>query len=274
MNRIDKTFKKLTENGEKAFIPFFVVGDPNPEIFIRMIREIEPFADIIELGIPFTDPVADGPVIQEANKRAFGSGMNLSKAFDLIQEIRTFTDKPIVILTYANVIGVGERMQKTISRFSDVGVDGIIIADIPLEEADPVLSVLEKHNIYKIFIAAPTTTQERLKMILDRAKGFLYVVAVKGVTGSREQVQTETKETIQNIARIVESYKPIPICVGFGISKPEHIKNIISYGADGAIVGSAIIKKIESNVANPQWMLEKVKIFIQNMKFATKMDGL
>lgn len=270
MNRIDQTFLHLKAKNEKAFIPFFVIGDPNPTTFLNIIKEIEPIVDIIELGIPFSDPIADGPVIQEANKRAFSSQINFKKSIELIKSIRAFSEKPIVILTYANVLGLYERMERNIRLFSEIGVDGIVAADIPIEESEVLVEALNKSGIYPIFLAAPTTTEDRLNEIIKHAKGFLYVVAVKGVTGVRKSVKQETVELLNKISKVNDKRKPIPLCVGFGISSPEHVKEVISFGADGVIVGSAIVKIIEENEKYPERMIEKIKYFIKEMKDQTK----
>ncbi|MBD3350596.1 MAG: tryptophan synthase subunit alpha [Candidatus Lokiarchaeota archaeon] len=270
MSRLHNMFDNFKKKREKAFIPFFVVGDPNPEDFLKIISEIEPIVDIIELGIPFSDPIADGPVIQEANKRAFYSGMNYNKALKLIAKIRQKSEKPIVILTYANVIGVGQRMNQTIKDLSEVGVDGIIAADIPIEEASPILNAVEPYEMDIIFLITPNTTVNRLSKILDIASGFLYLVAVRGVTGTRDAVLKETTETIESITSIIGEDRDIPICVGFGISKPKHVKKIVGLGADGVIVGSAIIRLIRENLDNTELMIKSIKNFILEMRKATR----
>jgi tryptophan synthase alpha chain len=269
LNRIDETAEMLRKKGEKAFIPFLVIGDPDPETFLRIVKSIEPNCDILELGIPYTDPIADGPTIQSANGRAFQSGMNFSKACDLIKKIRSMTDKPIVILTYANVIGV-DRMEQTLSKLSEVGVDGIVVADIPLEESGEILSKMKNYNMDFIFLIAPTTISERLHKIAKIAQGFLYLVAVKGVTGSRTDVQEETVQTIKRVKVELGNDFGIPFYVGFGISKPEHVKKILSLGSDGVIVGSAIIRKIEENLEDKDKMIEKIANFTFELKKATK----
>ncbi|MCP4762957.1 MAG: tryptophan synthase subunit alpha [archaeon] len=273
MNNIDRAFQDLKKKGVKAFIPFFVVGDPNPELFLKIIKEVEPIADIIELGIPYTDPVADGPSIQSANKRAFASGMNLTKAYGLILKVREFTEKPIVILTYANVLGVDQRMDETLSEMGKVGVNGVVVADIPIEESESLVEKAKKNNIHVIFLAAPTTTNERLNIMIERGGGFLYLVSVKGTTGARDTIANETKQTIKRILHGLGEGRSRPICVGFGISKPEHVKEIVSYGVDGTIVGSAISKIIESNLENPSKIPELIGKYVKSMKEQTKIKN-
>ncbi|MHA1369226.1 MAG: tryptophan synthase subunit alpha [Promethearchaeota archaeon] len=269
MNRIDETFTKLVKKDEKAFIPFLVAGDPNPKTFLRIVNAIEPYSNILEIGIPFSDPIADGPAIQDANKRAFSSGMNFKKAMSLISKIRAGTGKPIVILTYANVIGVNERMIHSLDQFKAAGVDGVIVADVPIEESDIFMKELEARGLHFIFLVAPTTTPSRLSSIISVARGFLYLVAVKGVTGSRDVILEETKNTIVKITRMIDNKKALPVCVGFGISKPEHVKEVIKLGANGAIVGSAIINRIARWIENHDKMVEEIRMFVKSMKDAT-----
>src|SRR5271157_166248 len=271
MNRLDTAFEKMREAGEKAFIPFLVAGDPDPATFSRLVERIEPHADIIELGIPYTDPIADGPVIQAADARALGSGTTFSKALDLIAHVREGTDKPIVILTYANVIGVDTGMMAaTLARFSGAGVDGIIVADVPIEEARQLIPEMEQAGMALISLVAPTTTDERLAMIVKNAKGFLYLVAVKGVTGARAMILDETTTLIQRVVKVLGKTRNIPVCVGFGISKPEHVQEIIKLGGDGVIVGSAIIDIIGQNLGDPDTMIELVEAYVTTLKDATR----
>lgn len=271
--RLQQVFQQLKQKNEKAFIPFFVIGDPNPQDFIKIIKEIEPFADIIELGIPFSDPIADGPVIQNANQRALTNGVTLSKAFDLISQIRSFTQKPIVLLTYANIIGLDLIAQETLLQLAKNGVDGVIAAEVPIEEAEGYLKAMKFAGIDMILLAAPTTNEIRLKELVKNAQGFLYVVSVKGTTGARESILNETLDTITRIAKYFPEENHIPICVGFGISQPTHVEQIIKLGADGVIVGSAIIKIIEENASNPEKMRHIVTEYIRSMKNATKKNG-
>nr|MDO8111858.1 tryptophan synthase subunit alpha [Candidatus Sigynarchaeota archaeon] len=270
MNRIEQAFANMGKSGEKAFVPFLVAGDPDPGTFTRLARAIEPYADIIELGIPYTDPIADGPVIQAADARALNAGVTFSKACDLVESVRKFSSKPIVILTYANVVGVGARMVESLVKFARAGVDGIIIADVPSEEAAPFKAEIEKHGMVLVSLVAPTTSNDRMASIAKNASGFLYLVAIKGVTGARASVTEETATLIQRAARLLGKNSKIPICVGFGISTPEHVREILKLGAHGVIVGSAIIDRIGKNTANPEKMIADVTLFVKEMKDATK----
>ena len=270
MNEITQVLSNLKE--EKAFIPFLTIGDPNPDQFLKLIKQIQDSADIIELGIPFSDPVADGPTIVEANQRALNNGTRLSSSIALIRKVKDITQKPIVLLTYANIIGVGKEREETLSKFSEVGVNGIIIADVPVEEIEPYYKDFQKYGLANIMLVTPTTNNSRLQQILQYAGGFLYLVSVKGVTGARTQILNETKQVISRIVDEVQS--KIPVCVGFGIATPQHVKDICNLGADGAIVGSAIIKKIKNNLHDMDKMEQEIKKFAQSMKQATKINGI
>jgi len=186
-NRIMELFNGKQSPNEKKFMPFLVAGDPNVEEFKRLILAIEPHVDILEIGIPFSDPIADGPTIQEANVRAFNAGINTKLALEAIKEIRTKTDKPIVVLTYYNILIQGAdtieaSLDKTFKNLKESGVDGIVIGDLPIEEAGLALKTCEKYNICLIFLIAPSTTEDRLEKILKVARGFIYLISVMGVT--------------------------------------------------------------------------------------------
>ena len=276
MSRIAAHLDALQKRGEKAFIPFLTIGDPSPAVFLEMVNRIEPCADIIELGIPFSDPMADGPVIQRANGRALKEGVTLGSSFDLIRKIRAFTKKPIVLLTYANILGVDELLSQTLKKFADCGVDGIIAADVPLEESEELVREAEKVGVDIIFLATPTTSSERLKKIVAVGRGFLYLVAVKGVTGARDTIMDETASTIKRITTTLaeqQTEKKLPVLVGFGISTPSHVREVIRLGADGAIVGSAIIKIIEQHNGSSATLFDKVMQLVKQLKAATKFSA-
>ncbi len=272
-NRILKMFNGKQNPNEKFFMPFLVAGDPNIEQFKRLILAIEPYVDILEIGIPFSDPIADGPTIQEANVRAFNAGINTKLALDAIREIRTKTEKPIVILTYYNILIQGAdtieaSLDKTFKNLKESGVDGIVIGDLPIEEAGLALKACQKYNINLIFLIAPSTTEERLNKILKEAKGFIYLISVMGVTGARDSVAQITKDTIKRIK--LKTNDLLPVFVGFGISQPEHAKTILKAGADGVIIGSAIVNIIKKNLND----FEKIEIelveFVSTIKNVIK----
>lgn len=250
-------------------MPFLVIGDPNIDEFKKIIRIIEPYADMLELGIPFSDPIADGKTIQEANQRAFKSGINTDIALKIIKEIRDQTEKPIIILTYYNILIQGsdtikKSLDLTFKKLKSSGVDGIVIADLPVEESELVLEVCEKYNIFLIFLIAPSTPDERLRKILIKARGFIYLISVMGVTGARKKVSQETKDTIVRVRNKIEN--SIPIFVGFGISKPEHVYTLLNLGADGIIIGSAIINIIKANITDFSKLETEILDFIIQIK--------
>jgi tryptophan synthase alpha chain len=201
--------------------------------------------------------------------RAFNAGINTKLALDAIKEIRTKTIKPIVILTYYNILIQGAEtietsLDKTFKNLKESGVDGIIIGDLPIEEADLTLKACQKYNILLIFLIAPSTTEERLNKILKEAKGFLYLISLMGVTGARDSVAQITKDTIKKIKQKTDGI--LPILVGFGISQPEHAKTIVEAGADGVIIGSAIVNLIKSNINNYSKMETEILEFVSSIK--------
>ncbi|MFO8019846.1 MAG: tryptophan synthase subunit alpha [Promethearchaeia archaeon] len=266
-NRLINLFEEQPKK-KGVFMPFLVTGDPNPEQFLNNVRKIESYFDILELGIPFSDPIADGPTVQKANHRAFQAGMNTTKGLALIKSVREITKKPIVILTYYNILiqggeSIEDSLNRTLCSFKECGVDGIVVADLPVEEAGLALKYCKKYDIKLIFIVAPTTTKARLEKILDHAEGFLYLISVMGVTGAREKVAKITTDTIHKIKSDMK--KDLPILVGFGISKPEHANTLIEAGADGVIIGSAIINRIEKNLGDYEKMEQQLVDFVSGI---------
>ncbi|MBU0629083.1 MAG: tryptophan synthase subunit alpha [Nanoarchaeota archaeon] len=266
MNRYNNTFKRLKKNKQKALIPFVVVGDPNYSTSLEIVKTIiNAGADILELGFSFSEPIADGPTIQTAGIRALNSGSNTDKNLNFIKQIRKFNNKiPIGILIYSNLI-----YQRGIERFykdaRDSGIDSVLVADLPIEEADEYIKAARKHKVATVFIVSPLTSNERLKKITKKVKGFIYVVSRLGVTGAKSDLQ---KGTISLLNRIRPKTN-LPLCVGFGISKPEHVKEVCKAKANGAIVGSAIVKIIEKNLKNKRLMLKKIGNYIKNLKQST-----
>jgi tryptophan synthase alpha chain len=272
-NRILELFEKKKERTIKFFMPFLVAGDPNIEQFKKLALAIEQYCDILEIGIPFSDPIADGPTIQEANVRAFMAGINTKRALEAIKEIRAETNKPIIVLTYYNILIQGsntieESLDKTFKNLKESGVDGIVIGDLPVEEADLTLKACEKYDICLIFLIAPSTTEERLKKVINMAKGFIYLIAIMGVTGARETVTQITKDTIKRVK--LKTKNVLPVFVGFGISKPEHASAILDAGADGIIIGSAIVNIIKNNLNDFSKMEQEMEKFVSNIKNTIK----
>jgi tryptophan synthase alpha chain len=251
-----------------AFIGFVVAGDPDTVTCIRIARAlITGGTEILELGVPFSDPVADGPTIQRADERALAAGTTPDTVFDIVREIRKESDVPIVFLTYFNIV-----YRRGIERFyreaHDAGVDGILIADMPFEESEEVCAVASRYNINPIFLVTQTTSDDRIGKIAAKASGYLYLVAVLGVTGVREQV---SKGAIDLLHR-VRKHTPLPLALGFGISKPAHAQICARAGADGVIVGRAIVEIVERTLKDPDAMERKLKEYVSAMKKALIRD--
>lgn len=232
--------KNAFANG-KAFIPFITCGDPDLETTAACVRQAAANgADLIELGIPFSDPTAEGPVIQGANVRALKGGVTTDKIFDLVRDLRKDVTLPLVFMTYANVV-FSYGAEKFISTCAKIGIDGIILPDLPFEEKEEFLPVCNKHGVDLISLIAPTSAN-RIAMIAKEASGFIYIVSSLGVTGTRSEIKTDLK----SIVDVVRQNSNVPCAIGFGISTPEQAKKMASV-ADGAIVGSAIIKILEKH---------------------------
>lgn len=236
MSGIGKKFEELKSRGEGALIGYLTMGDPDIATSEELIRCLCEHVDIMELGVPFTDPIADGPTIQAAIERSLHAGMNTDIAFEMIERLRKDIDTPFVFMTYYNIVlQYGEA--RFIKKCAEVGVDGVLISDLPIEEAGSVLEHCGEHGVDFIFLIAPTTTEERVKLIAKNAKGFIYLVALLGVTGARDQLQKETVEKTQWALKHID----LPLAVGFGISKREHVRAVLDAGASGVVVGSAFV---------------------------------
>jgi len=259
MNRIDKKFKELRKKRKKAFIAFIMAGDPALGITKDLIFELErKGADIIELGVPFSDPLADGPTIQRSSERALKNKINLDSVSNLVRNARLKTQIPIVFLTYYNLLhhyGLQKFVQKAISS----GVDGVIIPDLPPEESVQLRRFAKIKDFSIIHLMAPTSSGKRIRMIADASTGFIYYVSLTGTTGARKELPREISGSLRKIKRMTKK----PVCVGFGISRPEQVRSI-SKLADGVIVGSAIIKVIERNIGKRD-LVKKVGRFVRGL---------
>ena len=245
--------KKAFEQG-KAFVAFITCGDPDLETTAAAVRAaVANGADLIELGIPFSDPTAEGPVIQGANIRALSGGVTTDKIFDLVRDLRTDITVPMVFMTYANVV-FSYGTETFISTCKDIGIDGLILPDIPYEEKEEFLPICHKYVVELISLIAPTS-ENRISMIAKEAEGFLYIVSSLGVTGTRSEIKTDLK----SIVDVVRQNTDIPCAIGFGISTPEQAGKMAAI-SDGAIVGSAIVKLIEKyGKESPKYVGEYVK---------------
>jgi len=259
VNRIDEVFRGLKERGEKALIPFITAGDPDLETTRRLALEIAGRgADVLELGIPFSDPLADGPTIQAASTRALKGGVNLEEVLHLAGRIRAETEVPLVLMGYYNPI-LQYGLEQTAQTAARLGVDGFIIPDLPLEEAAPWRRAARAAGLAAIFLAAPTSGPERLKTLGRLTRGFLYYVSVTGITGARDDLPRELLKELAEVRRLVNC----PLAVGFGISRPEQVRLLAPY-VDGVVVGSAIVQRVARLAGEA--LLQEVGDFVAALK--------
>ena len=233
--------RKVFQEG-KALVSFITSGDPSPEATVRFLRALEINSDILELGVPFSDSMADGSTIQRANHRALKAGMKLSKVFDIVEEFKEGSDTPLVLMTYYNPVYVkGEEY--FIERANEAGVDGLIVVDLPVEEADNYCKRCWENNVDTIFLAAPNTSDLRLKRVDDVSSGFVYLVSRYGTTGERDDVSELSTDFLKRAKCVCGK----PLCVGFGISREDHVRKLVENGANGVVVGSSLVNIIEKH---------------------------
>ena len=261
MTRIGDLFGRL---GRPAFIAYLVAGHPDTAGFTVAARAaIGGGADILELGMPFSDPVADGPTIQHAHTRALGAGMTVDRYFDAVRGIREVSEIPIVLMVYCNT-----AYQRGVERFyheaREAGADAVLIVDMPPEEGERALAAARENQLDQVFLVAPSTSEERLGLVAGSGSGFLYLASLLGVTGARDRLSGEA-------SRLIGRVRPrtrLPLAVGFGISRPEHAQALKEAGADGIIVGSAIVDLVETHAGDPDRMAREIRGFITGMRDA------
>lgn len=265
--RYQNAFAQLKEKNQGAFIPFVVIGDPNLEQSFEVIKAlIDAGADALELGIPFSDPSADGVTIQMAALRALEAGTNTDLCLDVLAKVREYAPQmPIGLLLYGNLV-FAHGVEKFYQDVAKVGVDSVLVADLPLRESEKFKESAENNNIAQIFIAPPNGSEQTMKTVSENSKGYTYVLSRAGVTG------TETKAAMpaENLINTLNKYQAAPPVLGFGISAPEQVKEALSAGALGAISGSAVVKIIESNLNDYPKMIAQLTQFTSGMKSATK----
>ncbi len=258
-NRIEKKFKALRKQGKKAFIAFITAGDPNLTTTKKLVLSFEKAAvDIVELGVPFSDPMADGPVIQAASQRALRKKTNLRKILKLVSQIRKNSSMPIALMSYYNPI-FNFGIKRFVLNAVKSGVDGVIIPDLPPEEGRDLIVSAKKNNLATIFFVSPTSVEERIKLAAKVSTGFIYYVSLTGTTGQSLKLP---KGLLANI-RLVKKYTKKPVCVGFGISNSKQVKRL-SRVADGVIVGSAIVRQIEKNLRNKD-LVKNISSFVRKL---------
>lgn len=266
---LNERLRALKDSGEGVFMPFIVIGDPDlPTSMAVALTLCDAGADVIEFGFPFSDPPADGPVIQAADERALKAGTTPTDCLAFIAELRAQRDTPVALLLYFNIV-----MQHGVDRFyreaAAAGVDAVLVADVPLEAAHPLLEACEKHGVAPIFIASELSSQTRLKMLAEVADGYVYAVARIGITGEQAAVDSALSGTIARIKRATD----LPVFAGFGIGSPDHVQAVLEAGADGAICGSAIVRHVAAHASGQtsrQTMLRDLHNFATAMKAATR----
>jgi tryptophan synthase alpha chain len=260
MNRLQATFDGLRSRGERALIPYFTAGDPSLRTTRQLVIEAaKRGADIVELGIPFSDPLADGPVIQRATQRALAAGVTLPRVLELVREVRAEVSVPLVLLSYYNPVlafGLGAFCRTAV----EAGADGVIVADLPPEEAGPLRAEADPAGLDLIHLVAPTSTPQRMRRIARATGSFVYMVSLTGVTGARSDLPADLAQHL----RVLRGITTKPICVGFGIGTPEHAARVGKV-ADGVIVGSAIVNLVERHAGSPD-LLSEVGDFIAALK--------
>lgn len=255
--RLDRAFARMKTEGRTGLVAFIEGGDPTLERSGEVIRAVDQGgADVIEVGVPFSDPLADGPEIQRASERALAAGATLRGVLDLIGDLRADVSAPLVLFSYANPV-VRFGVETFAARAAEVGVDGVLLLDLPLEEAGPTRDVLVSHGLAPIFLLSPTTTAERVRQANTLGQGFLYAISRLGVTGARDQVAEDARDLV---ARLKQD-ATLPIALGFGLSRPEHIHDVGRY-ADAAVVGSALVAQIAKHGDSPR-LADEVRAFVQ-----------
>ncbi len=276
MSRLDKQLTSLKEQGRTALIPFITAGDPDPAITVSLMHAmVSAGADVIELGVPFSDPMAEGPVIQRASERAVERGVSLRDCMDMVQEFRQRDyDTPVVLMGYLNPIEVmGYQDFARIAAKS--GVDGVLTVDMPPEEATDLRAALNAHKLDPIFLVAPTSTKARIQAVTAMASGFIYYVSLRGVTGAKHMDMTEVSDRIGEIRK----YTQLPLAVGFGINNPETAARVAAL-ADAVVVGSALVKRIEEvanrnqNDGQKEAIIESVTTFVLSLREAIDKVGV
>ncbi len=260
MTRIEKRFQQLKSEKRGAFIPYLTAGDPSAEITCSLVLALEKAgADIIELGVPFSDPIADGPVIQRATERALAQHMTLRGVLELVRKIRSQSEIPLLLMSYYNPM-LRYGLAPLARDAAQAGVDGVLATDLTIEESEQFRRIMAAENLNTVFLAAPTSSPERLKKIAETSSGFIYAVSRTGVTGETQELSKDLQGFLQSLRQ----YSNTPIAVGFGISQPAHVQSVWKV-ADGAVVGSAIVREVEDNLKRAD-LVERLATFARWLK--------
>jgi tryptophan synthase alpha chain len=258
LGRIADAFTTLKRDGKKGFIPYITAGDPDLSTTEQVLITIAPYATLIELGVPFSDPMADGPVIQRASERALKHGFGLQEILDTAARARKQIDTPIILFSYYNPL-LQFGLKRVAQAAKDAGVDGVLVTDLTPEESGEFEAELHAHDLDMIFLIAPTSTDERLKLVAEHASGFIYAVSRAGVTGTRETVSAEAEKLVNRMRQ----FSSLPIAVGFGISTAAQVADVSRY-ADAVVVGSAIVAQIE-RLTDAPGLVEGVSQFLDKI---------
>jgi tryptophan synthase alpha chain len=260
MSRIGGVLARLRARGERALVPFVTAGDPDLGTTEALVLAMaEAGADLVEIGVPFSDPIADGPTIQRASERALARGTSLRRALELAKRLRARSEVPLLLMGHANPFyAMGPR--GFAEAAAEAGLDGLIVADLPPEEGADLYGAAAEAGIDAVLLAAPTTTQARLRMLAERTRGFLYYVSLTGVTGARARLAADLEAAVRRVKAISD----VPVCVGFGVSTPEHAAEIARY-ADGVVVGSAIVDRVEA-ARSAEEVVDAVARFVAELK--------
>lgn len=264
MNRIDERFRRLRDSGERALMPYITAGDPDLQTTRSLILEFERRgADLIEIGVPFSDPLADGATIQRASQRALQGGTTLAGIIGMVKDLRTECRLPLLMMSYVNPI-FHFGYSRFVKEAAAAGVDGLIVPDLPPEEAPELIEAAISCNLHTIFLIAPTSRRERIRAIAAASKGFIYYVSLRGVTGARSRLSGDLESSLQ----MIRSETDLPLAVGFGVSTPEQVR-MVAAAADGVIVGSAIVSLLEQAAGQPD-LLQRAGDFVASLKAATR----
>jgi len=260
MTRIGKLFEDLKRDGRKGLLAYLTAGDPSPARTPELVEAlVRGGADLVELGVPFSDPIADGPVIQRAGERALKAGTTLHKVLEIAREIRKRSEVPLLLFTYLNPV-VRYGLDRLAKDAAECGIDGCLLTDASVEEAHEYVDAMHKHGLDTVFLAAPTSTERRLKLVAKYSTGFVYLVSRTGVTG--EQVSLST--AVAPLVRAMRAVTDLPLAVGFGVSRPEHVAELATQ-VDAVVVGSALVRVIEQHLDSPD-LAQELEAFVRQLK--------
>lgn len=263
MNRVEQKFNSINRSGKAALVCYVTTGDPSLETTESIVLNLEKSgADIIELGVPFSDPMADGPTIQRASERSLMAGTNLHNVLEIVKNIRKSSDIPLILFGYYNPF-FSYGLEKFARDAKECGVDGILVVDLPPEESEEFKKHLDKNGLSMVFLLAPTSTEERIRLVSENAGGFIYLVSITGVTGSRPDMEY----SLAPLTKLIKKKSGTPVGIGFGVSSSQQVREISSY-ADAVIVGSALVKIIEEHENNKAMMLKSISNFVSSLSKA------